>query len=160
MSTESTPPNDLAAIGEFRDTHIGRLFLRAHRDFSERAMHKLQQRGHHGLGPAHMAVLPHIDIQGTRVSTVAERAQISKQAVGQLVQDLEAKGYITREVDPTDRRAVRVMFTEDGHAFLRDAYDVKQEIESEYRAVLGESGLTQLQDALNQILDGKRSGTG
>ena len=160
MSTESTTQGDLSAIGEYRDSHIGRLFLRAHRDFSARAMRKLQQRGHEGLGPAHMAVLPHIDIEGTRVSALAERAQVSKQAVGQLVQDLETRGYVTREVDPDDRRAARVLFTETGHAFLRDAHSVKQEIEAEYRAVLGEAALAQLQADLGRIIESGRSGGG
>jgi DNA-binding MarR family transcriptional regulator len=143
---------DLTRIGAYRESHLGRLFLRAHRDFSERAMHKIQRRGHPGLGPAHMGLLPHIAIEGTRVSTLAERSQISKQAAGQLVQDLEGKGYVAREVDPDDRRAVRVRFTAAGQQFLRDAWEVKQEIEAEYAVLLGEPGIAQLQALLGRLL--------
>jgi DNA-binding MarR family transcriptional regulator len=148
---ETTPDRD--AIASYRDHHIGRLFLRAHRDFSERAMCKLQERGHDGLGPAHMGLLPHLDVDGTRASVLAERAAISKQAAGVLVQDLESKGYVRREPDPADRRAAIVCFTADGERFLRDAYDVKHEIEAEYRAILGESGFDRLQHLLSQIVD-------
>ena len=153
---ETVPDRD--AIASFRDHHIGRLFLRAHRDFSERAMRKLQDRGHEGLGPAHMGLLPHLDIDGTRASVLAERAAISKQAAGVLVQDLEAKGYVRREPDPADRRAAIVCFTDDGERFLRDAYVVKQEIEGEYQAILGESGFDQLQRLLSQVVDGPPPG--
>ena len=154
--SEILPDRD--TIASYRDHHIGRLFLRAHRDFSERAMCKLQERGHDGLGPAHMGLLPHLDVDGTRASILAERAAISKQAAGVLVQDLETKGYVRREPDPADRRAAIVCFTADGERFLRDAYDVKQEIEAEYRAILGDAGFDQLQTLLSQVVDGPSAG--
>lgn len=145
---------DRPTIAAYRDHHIGRLFLRAHRDFSERAMHRLHARGHAGLGPAHMGLLPHLDVDGTRASVLAERAAISKQAAGVLIQDLETRGYVRRNPDPDDRRAAIVCFTDAGEAFLRDAFAVKQEIEADYRSLLGAEGFDQLQSLLARLVDG------
>src|SRR5262245_23652165 len=59
----------------------------------------------HPVRTAHAAVFGNIDSEGTRLSTLAERANMTPQAMGELVDDLVAKGYVTREPDPTDRRA-------------------------------------------------------
>lgn len=142
------------AIAGLRQEHIGRLFLRAQRAFSERAYEKLQAYGHEGLSLSHTALLAHLDLEGTHIRILAERAGISKQAMGQLVADLEERGYIARAADPDDRRAIQVKFTPRGWQFLQDAYRVKTEIEQEYRLILGAEGMEQLKAALNLLLKG------
>jgi DNA-binding MarR family transcriptional regulator len=140
-----------AAVAPLSD-HIGRLFLRAHRDFSERAIEKLRQRGHDRLGLAHTGLLAHLDGRPTRITTLAERAALTKQAAGQIILDLEAQGYVERAVDPADRRAMLVTFTAAGRRFLRDAAEIKREIEAEYAAILGAERLRNLRAALETLL--------
>lgn len=149
---EDSPAAELARIGEWRQQHIGRLFLLAHRDFSERALEKLTARGHAGLGIAHTTLLPHIDLEGTRMTVLAERAGVTKQAVGQLVADLEQRGYVARTVDPRDRRAVLVTFTAAGERFLRDAERIKHELEDEYLARLGVERMAELRAILTDLV--------
>lgn len=148
---------DREAIGRerirtLRRAHIGRLLLDAHRSFSGRAVEKLRARGHAELGLAHMALLPHLDLDGTRVTTLAVRAGMTKQGMGHLVLDLARLGYVAREPDPADRRATLVTFTEAGWEFLRDAHEIKREMEAEYAAVLGEEGLETLRATLALLL--------
>jgi DNA-binding MarR family transcriptional regulator len=150
MATQ--PELDDKTLAEFRQQHIGRLFLRAHRDFSERSIEKLRARGHTGLTLAHTALLVHLDIDGTRITTLADRAGVTKQAMGHLVQDLEQKGYIARTSDPSDRRATLITFTDSGWQFLRDAYVIKREIEAEYRAILGDARFEALGETLTRLL--------
>ncbi len=69
---------------------------------------------------------------------------MSKQAMGRLVNDLERVGYVERCVDSVDRRATLVTFTPEGRRFLTDAVRVKQEIETQYAALLGDDGLADL----------------
>jgi len=147
--------NDLteAQIQALRQENIGRLFLRAHRAFAELAYEKLHERGHRGLSIIHTALLAHLDMRGTQVTTLADRAGITKQAMGRLVDELEAKGYVESAPDPADGRAKRVTFTERGWQFLLDAYEVKQEIEAAYAAVLGEDGMAQLRASLEKLLN-------
>jgi DNA-binding MarR family transcriptional regulator len=146
-------PSDLEQLDELRQQHIGRLLLRAQRGFSVRANEKLRQLGHGGLSLAHTNLLAHLDLQGTRITTLAERVGVTKQAVGHLVLDLEQKGYIERAVDPDDRRATIVTFTDAGWRFLRDAHQVKREIEAEYSALLGKQGMQALRSLLTSLVE-------
>lgn len=140
---------DLLAL---RQQNIGRLFQRAARAYSEIAMQKVQQSGHDGLTLYHTALISNLDVDGTRISTLAERAGMSKQAMGQLVNELEKRDYVKREPDPDDKRATLIQFTDLGWQFLQDAFEIKKEIESEYAAILGDEGMAILRDLLSQLL--------
>ncbi len=135
-----------------RQEHIGRYFWRAHRAFVALSVRRLAARGHSGLGMAHTTLIANLDTEGTRITTLAKRMGITKQAVGHLVADLVEKGYITSTTDPTDRRAVLVTFTEMGWRFLHDAYDLKGEIESEFTDILGKERFDQLHETLDDLL--------
>jgi len=144
---------NIEQLQEMRQQHIGRLLQQAFRGFNHRAIAKLRQRGHSGLTLAHTLLLSHLDLEGTRITVLAERAGITKQSMGQLVLDLEKRGYIERKVDPLDHRATLVLFTSMGWQFLHDAYEIKREIEAEYQAILGEEGMKQLRVALTRLLE-------
>ncbi|MEO7910798.1 MAG: MarR family winged helix-turn-helix transcriptional regulator [Roseiflexaceae bacterium] len=145
---------DPAAIAALRQQHIGRLLLNAQRNYSLQALTKLRVRGHEGLSLAHTNLLAHLDVDGTRITTLAERVGVSKQAIGKLVGELEAKGYIHREVDSHDRRAAVITYTPAGWTFLHDAHDVKREIEAEYTATLGAQGMHDLRQLLLHLVRG------
>jgi DNA-binding MarR family transcriptional regulator len=149
---------DLAAIEALRQQHIGRLLLNAQRNYSLQALAKLRVRGHEGLTQAHTNLLAHLDVGGMRITTLAERAGVSKQAIGNLVGDLEAKGYVHREVDAHDRRAAVITYTAAGRTFLQDAHDVKREIEAEYTAMLGADGFQKLRHLLTRLVGGQSDG--
>jgi len=136
-----------------RQQNIGRLFQRAARAYSELAMEKVLDAGHEGLTVYHTALISNLDIEGTRITTLADRAGMTKQAMGQLVNDLEARGYIRREPDPKDKRAVLIKFTDLGWQFLQDAFELKKEIEAEYATILGDDGIQTLRRLLDQLLD-------
>ena len=136
----------------WRQEHIGRYFLRAHRAFVALSVRKLAARGHSGLGMAHTTLIANLDTEGTRITTLAKRMGITKQAAGHLVADLAEKGYITSAPDPTDRRAVLVTFTEMGWRFLHDAYELKHEMEAEFIDILGKERFEQLRETLDDLL--------
>ena len=142
-----------AQVAALRQQHTGRLFWRAHRAFGELAFAKLHERGYDGLSIIHTNLLAHLDIEGTNVTTLAERAGITKQAMGRLVDELEAKGYVASLPDPADGRAKLVRFTDSGWQFLLDSYEIKQEIEAIYTDLLGEDGIAQLRTALEKVAE-------
>jgi DNA-binding MarR family transcriptional regulator len=132
--------------------HVGPLLLRAHRLFAERALRKLCACGHARLGMAHVAILQHLEIHGTRASLLAERAGMTKQAASQLLASLEESGYVRRVADEADRRAMKILFTLAGRRFFADAQEAQREIEREFAAVLGAPGLEQLRDTLMKLM--------
>ncbi len=145
---------DQAAIAALRQNHIGRLLLNAQRNYSLQALRKLRERGHAGLGLEHTNLIAQLDLHGTRMTTLAERLAVTKQAIGKVVGELEAKGYVRREVDPADRRAAVISFTAEGWRFLQDAHAVKQEIEAEYTAALGAHDMLVLRQLLTRLVHG------
>ena len=157
-------PDDVSAAGrqqlhELRERHIGRLLLRAHRAFNARAAIKLRERHYDGLTLAHLTLLPHLGVDGARVTNLAEHAGMTKQGMGQLVLDLERQGYVARTSDPTDRRASLIRFTGAGWQLLRDAVAVTRELESEYALILGEQRLESLRAALATLVEHERERT-
>jgi len=58
--------------------------------------------------------------EGTTQAELADRLEIERPALGRLLDRLEAKGWITREVDATDRRAKRVYLTEEVAPIMSD----------------------------------------
>ena len=146
-----------AAIDTLRETHVGRLLLRAHRAFAAEAMERLRALGHATLGVRHASVLPFIDRRGTRSTDIARRAGMTKQSMSALVGDLVAEGYVRLEPDPDDARAARVVFTAKGLRYLEDAHRVKQDIEDAYAALLGKKGFAALREGLQRIV--ARAGT-
>jgi DNA-binding MarR family transcriptional regulator len=81
------------------------------------------------IRPAHTAVFGYLDDTGTTVSLLAERAQMTKQAMAELVIYLETHGYLTRTPDPTDRRAKLVRPAARGREVLAIAQSLVPDIE-------------------------------
>ena len=149
--------NRQVELQALRGRHVGRLLLRAHRAFSQRAAELLHARGYPGVTLRHIDLLPHIDADGTRATVLARRAGMTKQGMGKLVAELEAQGLVERGPDPADRRAQLVRFTPAGMDFLAVAVEVVHALEGEYRAILGPERLDALKSSLADIV---HDGTG
>jgi DNA-binding MarR family transcriptional regulator len=117
---------------------------------------RLAERGHGLIRPVHSAVFEHLDDTGTTVSVLAERAQMTKQAMAELVAHLEAHGYVTREPDPTDRRAKLVRPTALGREVVGIAQELVPELEAMVDGVIGAERVA----ALRKDLETLREATG
>jgi len=106
-------PRPLMA-GRERPTNLAVSLREAFVVLNDLALAHLADRGHGDVRAAHSAVFQHLDETGTTVSVLAARAQITKQAMAELVLHLEARGYLRREPDPDDRRAKLVVPTARG----------------------------------------------
>jgi DNA-binding MarR family transcriptional regulator len=134
-----------------RRENIGRLLLRAQRDFDAELNARLRERGYPDVRLAHSALFAHIDTEGTRSSELAERAGMTKQGMGQLVGDLEKKGYVERVEDPADRRAKLVRLTKKGRHHVRNAREIISEIEEAYARRLADGRLETLRTILKDL---------
>jgi DNA-binding MarR family transcriptional regulator len=125
------------------------LLFRAARLLDEEALRRVAAKpGRPKLRRSHTSLFPHVDLEGTRVTDLAERLGVTKQAVSQLVDDLERHGVLERVVDPDDARARRVRFTALGRAGLLDGLAVLQELEAECAKAIGEARMRELRRAL------------
>jgi DNA-binding MarR family transcriptional regulator len=140
-----------ARLATRKQASVGQLLFRAARIFNERAMARVQRRQPEAR-LAHTTLLPHIDLDGTRQTEIARRAGVSKQAVGQLVDDLVRLGMLARAPDPADGRAQLVRFTDEGLAQLLAGIDVLDEIEVDLGADIGAVTLDRLRRALAKLI--------
>lgn len=116
---------------------------------------ELARRGFADLRPALLAVGQHVGPDGTRVTELAERAWLTKATVVHAVDELERLGYVTREPDPTDRRAKLVVPTARareaervGRAAIADMRDAWAELIGDEEMDALEAGLRRLRGAL------------
>lgn len=103
--------------------------------------------------PSHSAVFGQIKPGGSRLSELARGANITAQAMGELVDELEALQYVVRRPDPTDRRAKLIVLTPKGQACIAAGIVTIEGIEDQISQILGADGHRQLQDLLQRLID-------
>lgn len=132
----------------WRQQHLGYLLGQAARRFDERvltlmarnvdvplALANLAARAQ--VSAAHIHITRHLAREGARLTELATRAGMSKQAMGDLVDQCAAWGLVTREADARDARARLVKFTPTGLAWLQGFRDAVAQAEQEFRAEVG-----------------------
>jgi DNA-binding MarR family transcriptional regulator len=138
----------------------GHLLLKAARLLNERATARVRERARVEFRTPHTALLPHIDFEGTRTTELAARVGTSKQAVGELVAELEEMGLVRRDPDPADARARLVRFTAHGRRALLHGLSILSEIELELAAEIGSARMERLRGDLGRLLDALEGGGG
>jgi DNA-binding MarR family transcriptional regulator len=99
------------------------------------ALSNLAARG--CLSASHIHITRHLALEGSRLTELAQRAGVSKQAMGKLVEQCEAWGLIGRMADPRDARARRIVFTPVGLAWLQAFGEAVAQAQDELRAAVG-----------------------
>lgn len=141
--------------GQERPVNLAVLMRDAFIALNDVVIARLAERGHPEVRPAHGAVFQYLDDTGTTVSALAERAQMTKQAMAELVLYLEKQGYVTRTPDPGDRRAKLVIPTERGREVVGIAQDLVPEVEERLSNLLGADRVQALRTDLETILTAK-----
>ena len=131
--------------------NLGILLREPFRVGSERLHQRFAERGHPDVRPPHGNVFQFLDDAGTRVSVLAQRAQITKQSMAELVAHLERHGYVTRIPDPHDGRAKLVRATARGGKVYAIAREFVAELEREWTERLGEQKMRRLRELLQEL---------
>jgi DNA-binding MarR family transcriptional regulator len=140
------------------EVFTGTLLLHAFQGYERWLFEGYQHRGETELRPKHGAVIANIDPDGTRPSVLAERAGMTRPAMGELIDELEVLGYVARVPDPDDRRAKLIKPTAKTLARQRLAREVSGQIEAAYIERLGQQRHRQLRRALLDLIE--LTGTG
>lgn len=144
-------PSKLAS--NWRQTHLGHWLAQASKQFDARvlalmagndrmplALANLARRGH--LTASHIHIIQHLALEGSRLTELAARAGVSKQAMGKLVDQCEAWGLVRRQHDPRDARAWLVVFTPAGLGWLQAFEEAVTQAQAELHASVGDNVAT------------------
>jgi len=113
---------------------------------------ELEQTEFKDIRPTHGCVFRYVQGEGLRLTEIAERAGMTKQSVGEIVDDLVARGYVKRIPDPGDRRAKLVCLTargEEAQAFARRLF---AKVERQWAKRYGEERIGPLRELLEEIV--------
>jgi DNA-binding MarR family transcriptional regulator len=131
--------------------HIGPLLRDPALTLNELVSEGLAARGFADFRPAHGSVGQHIADEGSRVTELADLAQVSKPTIVYLVDDLERLGYVHRVPDPEDGRAKLVRLTERGIQAQRAGREIVAEIERDWANLLGVGEFEELKALLRRL---------
>lgn len=117
----------------------GHLIRRLHQISTHVFMARVQESGF-DLTPVQFAAM-----QALRFNSGIEQAQIAalisydRATIGGVIDRLEQKGYVTRVVSPSDRRARAVSLSEKGQRTVKSLVPVVQQLQNEILERLSES---------------------
>jgi DNA-binding MarR family transcriptional regulator len=111
-----------------------------------------REAGARVLTPALVRLLPHLSTEGIRPTVLARRVEVSKQAVGQALGDLESRGFVEMVPDPDDGRARLVRLTPAGLAAFDHGRGVLAFYEAALAARVGQTRIDTLRDTLSRVL--------
>jgi DNA-binding MarR family transcriptional regulator len=131
--------------------HLNRMLLEAFRALDAQVDAALEARGAADLSPRHATAILLVDKKGVRLTDMAERAGITKQAMMQVLNDLDGKGLVKRTPDPKDARAKIVSLTAKGQKVRTEAGKAVTAAEQKIKRRLGAPEYDRLRATLTRI---------
>ena len=117
---------------------------------------RLTAAGYDEIRPGHGCVFRFIHEGGSRLTDLAASSGLTKQAVGEVVANLEQLGYVERAPDPQDGRAKVIRLTKRGADAQRTALGIFADIEREWAERFGEKRLAAVRELLEEIASERR----
>jgi DNA-binding MarR family transcriptional regulator len=131
--------------------NTGLLLFIPYRSMERRVFAALRDAGYADFTIAQARVFQRIAAGGSRLTDLAEQAQITKQSAGFLVDALARAGYVERIPDPTDARARLIVVAPRGTEMVARSAETVAQIEAEWEAHLGAGGMRHLRRLLSQL---------
>jgi DNA-binding MarR family transcriptional regulator len=113
---------------------------------------ELRSAGYEEIRDSHGCVFGNIAPEGSRLTELAERSGLTKQAVGEAVTDLEGLGYAERSPDPTDGRAKIIRLTGRGAETQAAGRAVLADIEARWAERYGAERVATLRELLGDVI--------
>ena len=144
--------------GEKQFKHnLGRDLSFLSREMSRSLMQKSVARGHDGLKLNWDTVFLNLDFrEGSRIVDLAQINGLTKQAMSQIVAEIEQHGYVAKKDDPDDGRARKIMLTAKGKKLIQDSMEAYDELEAEYEGLIGREKLDQLIAIVSELVTARR----
>jgi DNA-binding MarR family transcriptional regulator len=153
QGSKDSGANPSGPVEERRRRNMRQLLLRASRIVNRHVVEGLHERGYSDLRSTHTTLLSNIDLAGSTVTAAAERAGVTKQAMGRLASELEDAGYVRVQSDPKDARVRILQLTEAGRRLMFDSLEVMAELERRYARSVGRDRLTAVLQGLRTFVE-------
>jgi len=138
--------------GEYlRAANLRQRLLRASRAVNNAIVQGLHDRGFSELRSTHTTLLSNLPFDGASLTSVACHAGMTKQAMGRLADELIQLNYIESRRDESDRRAVKLSFTDAGLDLMQQSFAVMDEIERRSANHIGTADFQRLLQWLSEI---------
>ena len=136
------------------EPQLGRQLLAAHRALAAELVMELEERGWPELRASQASLVLNVDRRsGTRLTELARRAGVTKQAMMVVVDELEVRGFVRRTPDPDDGRAKVVRLTARGRTLGAECRRAVAAVEARTRRTLGGRRYEGLREALDLLLE-------
>jgi DNA-binding MarR family transcriptional regulator len=131
--------------------NFGVLLFIPYRHMENRILQAIKDAGYDELTLAQARVFQRIVPGGSRLTDLAEQAQITKQSAAGLIDELERMRFVRRVPDPNDRRARLIQLDRRGREAVKVAQATHDEIQAEWRAHIGIRRFRELRDTLERL---------
>lgn len=157
-SIATSPIPDPARLAADRQG-LGRQLYSLYRVYATLVLQDLHAKGFTDIRPVHTDMLRAVDLEGSRLTDVAVRCNIAKQAAGQLTKELVAMGYVTVTTSARDTRLRIVFFTDRGVSLLEHLGKIFEHVDGKLASMIGDREFVQFRDSLGRLnLSFERSG--
>lgn len=129
---------------------LATLMFISYRAMDDRVVRAMREAGY-DITVAQARLAQRIADGGSRLTDLAESAQVTKQTASLLVAALEREGIVERVPDPDDGRARLIRFTDRGRAASQRALEVVMGVEREWTEHLGPELAGQLREGLLRL---------
>ena len=130
---------------------LGGLLIQATRGMRRRWAEALEPVG---ISPHEFRALATVEAsESPRVGVVAQALRISPRSATEVIDSLASHGLVTREPDPSDRRAVCVLLTERGRDVLAEGQRVRSASHAQHLAGLSDTEREQLAHLLHRVIE-------
>jgi DNA-binding MarR family transcriptional regulator len=120
---------------------------------------RLAEEGYPEITPSHGLVFQYLQGGGSRITTLAARAGMTKQSMSALVYQLEDYGYIKRKPDPEDARAILFYLTIKGQTLRTKGQDINYQFEQKWEQILGPVQYKKLREMIQKLAEAEAPDT-
>jgi DNA-binding MarR family transcriptional regulator len=111
----------------------------------------LVEAGYGDVRPTHGCVFRFVREDGLRLTDLAQMAGMTKQSIGEIVDDLETRGYLERFPDPEDKRAKLIRLTAKGEKAQAIGFGLFAKLEQRWGKRYGVKRFAELRVLLEEI---------
>ena len=141
-------------IEQLKESSIGHALIKAARLFNEFAFQNAKEHFEmDNLKPSHLKLFAFIPFEGITINELANKVDISKQAVSVLVKDLLASKVLIKKENLKDKRSFLILFNTKGKKGLLEGMKYLKGLDKDIVSLLGVKESNKMHKSLLTIIN-------